>query len=105
TIQMVVALKPLHDAAKIEHVVVSTYQATSGKGQAAVDDLVQQSRAALEGKPFKPTVFPGPIAFNVLCDWNPGRDDYSEEELKMVYETRKIMGDESIAVSPTCVRV
>jgi aspartate-semialdehyde dehydrogenase len=105
TIQMVVALKPLHDAAKIEHVIVSTYQATSGKGQAAVEDLLAQSRAALDGKPFTPAVFPGPIAFNVLCDWSPGENDYSEEELKIVMETRKILGDGSIAVSPTTVRV
>jgi len=105
TIQMVVALKPLHDAARIKHIIVSTYQATSGKGQAAVEDLLQQSRAVLEGKPVTPTVFPGQMAFNVLCDWKAGENDYSEEELKMVFETRKIMGDESIGVSPTTVRV
>jgi aspartate-semialdehyde dehydrogenase len=105
TIQMVVALKPLHDAAKIKHLIVSTYQATSGKGQAAVVDLIEQSRAALEGKPVVPSVFPGQIAFNVLSDWKPGEGDYSEEEWKMVNETRKIMGDASIGVSPTCVRV
>lgn len=105
TIQMVVALKPLHDAAKLEHIVVSTYQAASGKGHAAVEDLIQQARAVLDGRPFQPTVFPGPLAFNVLCDWKTGQNDYSEEELKMVFETRKIMGDDRIAVSPTCVRV
>ena len=105
TIQMVVALKPLHDAARIKHIIVSTYQATSGKGQAAVEDLLQQSRAVLEGKTVTPTVFPGQMAFNVLCDWKAGENDYSEEELKMVFETRKIMGDESIGVSPTTVRV
>ena len=105
TIQMVVALKPLHDAARIKHVIVSTYQATSGKGQAAVEDLVAQSRAVLDGKQVTPSVFPGQIAFNVLCDWKAGEGDYSEEEWKMVHETRKIMGDESIGVSPTTVRV
>src|SRR4051812_20253156 len=105
TIQMVVALKPLHDAARIKHIVISTYQATSGKGQAAVEDLLQQTRAALDGKTVTPSVFPGQIAFNVLCDWKPGDGDYSEEELKMVHETRKIMGDDTIGVSPTTVRV
>lgn len=105
TIQMVVALKPLHDAARIKHIIVSTYQATSGKGQAAVEDLIQQSRAVLDGKTVTPTVFPGQMAFNVLCDWKPGENDYSEEELKMVHETRKIMGDATIGVSPTTVRV
>jgi aspartate-semialdehyde dehydrogenase len=105
TIQMVVALKPLHDAARIKHIVVSTYQATSGKGHAAVEDLMAQARAFLEGKPITPTVFPGQIAFNVLSDWKAGEGDYSEEELKMVHETRKIMGDDTIGVSPTTVRV
>ena len=105
TIQMLVALKPLHDAARIKTIIVSTYQATSGKGQAAVDDLLQQTRAALEGQTITPKVFPGTIAFNVLCDWKAGEDDYSEEELKMVNETHKIMGDTSIGVSPTTVRV
>jgi len=105
TIQMVVALKPLHDAARIKRIIVSTYQATSGKGHAAVEDLLAQARAVLDGKPVTPTVFPGQMAFNVLCDWKPGEGDYSEEELKMVHETRKIMGDDTIGVSPTTVRV
>jgi aspartate-semialdehyde dehydrogenase len=105
TIQMVVALKPLHDAARIKHVVVSTYQATSGKGHAAVEDLLQQARAFLDGRPVAPAVFPGQMAFNVLCDWKAGTSDWSEEELKMVNETRKILGDPTIGVTPTCVRV
>ncbi|HRG96223.1 MAG TPA: aspartate-semialdehyde dehydrogenase [Polyangiaceae bacterium] len=105
TIQMVVALKPLHDAAKLRHVVVSTYQATSGKGQAAVLDLLQQARDVLAGAPVTPTVFPGQMAFNLLCDWKAGDGGYSEEELKMVNETRKILEDETIGVSPTTVRV
>ncbi len=105
TIQMVVALKPLHDAARIKHIIVSTYQATSGKGHAAVEDLLAQSRAVLGGMPVEPDVFPGQIAFNVLSDWKAGEGDYSEEEWKMVHETRKIMGDASIGVSPTTVRV
>lgn len=105
TIQMVVALKPLHDAARIKSIIVSTYQATSGKGHAAVEDLLQQTRSVIASEPVKPAVFPGQMAFNVLCDWKAGENDYSEEELKMVNETRKIMGDETIGVSPTTVRV
>jgi aspartate-semialdehyde dehydrogenase len=105
TIQMVVALKPLHDAARIKHIVVSTYQATSGKGHAAVQELLAQSRAVLDGRAVEARVFPGTIAFNVLCDWAPGEDDYSEEETKIVHETRKILGDSTIGVSPTTVRV
>jgi aspartate-semialdehyde dehydrogenase len=105
TIQMVVALKPLHDAVRIKRIVVSTYQATSGKGHDAVQELHQQIGEVARGE--KPTskVFPGQIALNVLSDWKPGKDGYSEEELKMVNETRKIMGDQSIGVTPTCVRV
>jgi aspartate-semialdehyde dehydrogenase len=105
TIQMVVALKPLHDAARIKHVVVSTYQATSGKGHAAVTELLAQTRAKLDGMSLPPSVFPGTIAFNVLCDWKAGEDDYSEEETKIVQETKKIMGDAAMGVSPTTVRV
>lgn len=105
TIQMLVALKPLHDAAKLRHIIVSTYQATSGKGHAAVEDLLQQTRALANGEAVKPTIFPGQMAQNLLCDWKPGTDGYSEEELKMVFETGKILGDASIGVSPTCVRV
>ena len=105
TIQMVVALKPLHDAARVKHVVVSTYQATSGKGQAAVEELRQQINEVAQGKTPTVKVFPGQMALNVISDWKPGTDGYSEEELKMVHETKKIMGDASIGVTPTCVRV
>jgi aspartate-semialdehyde dehydrogenase len=105
TIQMVVALKPLHDAARLKHVVVATYQATSGKGHAAVEELLHQSRSILNGAHAQPKVFPAPIAFNVVSDWKPGEGDYSEEELKMVNETRKILGDPSIGVTPTTARV
>ncbi len=105
TIQMVVALKPLHDAAGIKHIVVSTYQATSGKGHAAVEDLLAQTKQLLAGETVTPTVFPGQIAGNLIIDWKAGADDYSEEEWKMVNETRKIMGDDTIGVSPTTVRV
>ncbi|MFO0567329.1 MAG: aspartate-semialdehyde dehydrogenase [Polyangiaceae bacterium] len=105
TIQLVVALKPLHDEARVRHVVVSTYQAASGKGHAAVQELETQMGALATGKRAEAKVFPGQIAMNVLSDWKPGSDGYSEEELKMVNETRKIMGDAEIGVTPTCVRV
>lgn len=109
TIQMLVALKPLHDAATLRHIIVSTYQATSGKGHAAVEDLLQQARALANGEAVKPTIFPGQMAQNLLCDWKPsameGGEGYSEEETKMIFETQKIMGDLTIGVSPTCVRV
>jgi aspartate-semialdehyde dehydrogenase len=105
TIQMVVALKPLHDAARIRHIVVSTYQATSGKGHAAVEELLAQARASLDGRTPETKVFPGTMAFNLLSDWKAGERDYSEEEWKMVRETHKIMGDPTIGVSPTTVRV
>jgi aspartate-semialdehyde dehydrogenase len=105
TIQMVVALGPLHRAARLKHIVVSTYQAASGKGHAAVDDLEAGIRAHGRGEAYTPQVFPGSLAMNLLCDWKAGENGYSEEELKMVNETRKILGDESIGVSPTTVRV
>jgi len=105
TIQMVVALKPLHDAARLKHIVVSTYQATSGKGHSAVEELLAQTRAVASGNAPEAKVFPGTIAHNVLCDWAAGASDYSEEETKIVFETRKIFGDASIGVSPTTVRV
>lgn len=105
TIQLVVALAPLHRAARIKHLVVATYQAASGKGQAAVAELHEQTRALAAGDAPTASVFPGQIAQNVLIDWKAGDDDYSEEELKIVHETRKILGDGAIGVSPTTVRV
>ena len=105
TIQMVVALKPLHDAARIKHIVVSTYQATSGKGQAAVDELRAQVRDVVAGKPVDADALPKQRAFNVICDWAPGRDGYSDEEIKMINETRKIFSEPTLAVTPTCARV
>lgn len=105
TIQMVVALKPLHDAARITHIVVSTYQATSGKGHAAMEELIEQTAEVGAGREPTVKVFPGRIVGNLLMDWKPGPDDYSEEELKMVNETRKILGDPAIGISPTTVRV
>ncbi len=105
TIQLVVALKPLHDAAGIKHIVVSTYQAASGKGHAAVEELREQVRAAAAGQKPPAKIFPASLAMNVLMDWKAGELDYSEEELKMVNETRKILEDATIGVSPTTVRV
>jgi len=107
TIQMVVALKPLHDLAGIKRVVVSTYQASSGKGAKGLADLDAQLAALGRGEPVPtPTAHAAQLAGNVLPhDWKAGEEGYSEEEWKMVRETRKIMGDDSILVSPTTVRV
>ena len=105
TIQLVVALKPIHDLSPIQHVVISTYQAVSGKGKEAVAELEAQTRAIAAGEPARVEVFPSQIAQNLVMDWKPGEGGYSEEELKLVNETRKILGDPAIAVSPTCVRV
>jgi len=107
TIQMVVALKPLHDLARIKRVVVATYQASSGKGATGLFELDAQLAAIGRGKPVpKPTAHAAQLAGNVLPhDWKAGEDGYSEEEWKMVRETKKIMGDDSIQVSPTTARV
>ncbi|MRG93541.1 aspartate-semialdehyde dehydrogenase [Polyangium spumosum] len=106
TIQMVVALGPLHAAARLKHIVVSTYQAASGKGHAAMDELITQTRELASGAEPTANVFPGSLAGNLLMDWKSGSlPDWSEEELKMVHETRKILGDASIGVTPTTVRV
>lgn len=109
TIQMVVVLKPLHDAATIERVVVSTYQAVSGAGKNALDELDAQSRDILEGRQPHCGVFPHQIAFNCIPQV-PQNDaflenGYSTEEMKMINETRKIMGDDRIRVTATTVRV
>lgn len=106
TIQMVVALKPLHDAARIRRVVVSTYQAVSGTGAKAVTELIRQSDEILEGTPPLIEVYPYQIAFNCLPHIDVFLEDGStKEEWKMVEETKKIMGDHTIAVTATCVRV
>jgi len=106
TIQMVVALKPLHDAARIRRVVVSTYQAVSGTGTKAIMELEQQVRDHTEGRPTQHDVYPVQIAFNVLPHVDVFLENgYTKEEMKMVHETRKIMGDPDINVSATCVRV
>lgn len=106
TTQMAVALKPLHDAARVKRVVVSSYQATSGAGLGGSRDLEQGTRAHLEGEKFKYEIFKHPIAFNLIPQIGSEKHQgYTSEEMKMVYETRKILGDESIQVCPTCVRV
>ena len=106
TIQMVVVLKPIHDAARIKRVVVSTYQAVSGTGQKAVNELAEQVRALLSGADPKVKVYPYRIAFNVLPHIDVFLENgYTKEEMKMVLETKKIMGDDSIKVSATTARV
>ncbi len=106
TTQMVVAMKPLHDAGKIRRVVVSTYQATSGAGVAGERDLIEGSRAALAAQPYTYETFAHPIAFNLIPQiGSPKFEGYTSEEMKMVWETHKIFGDDTIEVCPTCVRV
>jgi aspartate-semialdehyde dehydrogenase len=108
TMQLMVALKPIHDAAGIERLIVSTYQSVSGTGVRAVEELETQTHAVLHGEPIPtPQVYPHPIAFNVLGgagNFAEG-DDHTDEERKMMFETRKILGDESIAINVTCARV
>ncbi|MDX3882833.1 MAG: aspartate-semialdehyde dehydrogenase [Sphingomonas sp.] len=105
TAQMVVALKPLHDAAKIKRVVVSTYQSVSGAGKAGMDELFEQSRNIFVGDPAEPKKFTKQIAFNVIPHIDVFLDDgYTKEEWKMVVETKKIL-DPKIKVTATCVRV
>jgi aspartate-semialdehyde dehydrogenase len=106
TIQMVVALKPLHDEARIKRIVVTTFQSVSGTGKDAMDELMTECQDLLSFKSASPKVYPYQIAFNCL----PQIDDflpsgYTKEEMKMVHETRKIMGDQSIHVTATTVRV
>ncbi|HXV20413.1 MAG TPA: aspartate-semialdehyde dehydrogenase [Desulfuromonadales bacterium] len=106
TIQMVVALKPLHDAARIKRVVVSSYQAVSGTGQKAIEELRIQTGELLNGRPADCKVYPHQIAFNCLPHIDVFMDNgYTREEMKLVNETRKIMGDDSIMVTATTVRV
>jgi aspartate-semialdehyde dehydrogenase len=106
TIQMVVALKPIHDAVRIKRIVVSTYQAVSGTGKKAVDELSDQTRALLSFKDPVVKVYPHQIAFNCLPQIDVFVDNgYTKEEMKMINETKKIMNDPSIAVTATTVRV
>ena len=108
TMQLMVALKPIYDAAGIDRLNVSTYQSVSGTGVKAVKELEDQTRAALDGDPLPdPTIYPHHIAFNVLGGAGnfPDGDDHTDEERKMMFETRKILGDESIKIAVTCARV
>jgi aspartate-semialdehyde dehydrogenase len=106
TIQMVVALKPIHDAVRIKRIVVSTYQAVSGTGKKAVDELMDQTRALLTFQDPVIKVYPHQIAFNCLPQIDVFVDNgYTKEEMKMINETKKIMNDPSIAVTATTVRV
>jgi aspartate-semialdehyde dehydrogenase len=108
TMQMMVALGPIHRAAGIERLVVSTYQSVSGTGKKAIDELDAQAHASLHGMEMPaPEVYPEPIAFNVIgaAGSFADGDDHTEEERKMMFETRKILEDESIGVAVTCARV
>ncbi len=106
TIQMLVALKPLHDEAGIERINVCTYQAVSGTGKEAIEELAMQTAELLNGRTAKATVYPKQIAFNVLPQIDVFMDNgYTKEEMKMVWETRKIFADDSIQLSATCVRI
>ena len=106
TIQMVVALKPIHDEVGINRINVATYQAVSGTGKKAVSELINQLGELLNGKTVKPVVYPQQIAFNVLPHIDEFQDNgYTREEMKMVWETQKILEDDTIRVNPTTVRV
>jgi aspartate-semialdehyde dehydrogenase len=106
TIQMVVALKPIHDAARIKRVVVSTYQSVSGAGRQAMEELSQQVAALYNSKVVEKKKFPHQIAFNCIPHIDVFMEDgYTKEEWKMIHETRKILGEPSLAVTATTVRV
>jgi aspartate-semialdehyde dehydrogenase len=106
TIQMMVALKPIYDAVGINRINVSTYQSVSGGGKAAMDELAKQTADLLSGKPVETKHFPRQIAFNVIPQIDVFMDNgYTKEEMKMVWETKKILGDENVLVNPTAVRV
>ncbi|HJZ90679.1 MAG TPA: aspartate-semialdehyde dehydrogenase [Gemmataceae bacterium] len=105
-IPLCVALKPLHDIARVRRVVVATYQSSSGKGGAGLKDFEQQLGSWMRGEKVTPTAHRGQLAGNVITlDWTLDLNGYTEEENKVVQETQKIMGDQTISVSPTCVRV
>ncbi len=106
TIQMLVALKPIYDAVGISRINVATYQAVSGTGQDAIEELAGQTARLLNGQPVEKKVYPKQIAFNVLPHIDAFQDNgYTKEEMKMVWETQKIFADHNIQVNPTCVRV
>ena len=105
TIQLVVALKPLHDAARIRHITIATYQAVSGTGKRAMDELRSQSLALLQDDNVQTSVYPHPIAFNALPQCDEFEGDETTEETKLVRETHKILDDDTIGITATCVRV
>ncbi len=106
TIQMLVALKPIHDAAGISRINVATYQAVSGAGTSGIEELALQTTALLNSQGVEPKVFGKQIAFNAVPHIDSFQDNgYTKEEMKMVWETRKIFGDETIEINPTCVRI
>ncbi|QYK02859.1 aspartate-semialdehyde dehydrogenase [Shewanella psychrotolerans] len=106
TIQMLVALKPIYDAFGISRINVATYQSVSGSGKEAIEELASQCAKLLQGLPVEPQVYPKQIAFNVLPQIDVFMDNgYTKEEMKMVWETQKIFGDDQIVVNPTAVRV
>ncbi|BBN59998.1 aspartate-semialdehyde dehydrogenase [Hydrogenovibrio marinus] len=106
TIQMLVALKPIYDAVGIERINVATYQAVSGSGKEAIEELATQTANLLNLKPVEVNVYPKQIAFNCIPQIDVFQENgYTKEEMKMVWETKKIMGDDSILVNPTAVRV
>ncbi len=106
TIQMVVALKPIHDAVGIERINVCTYQAVSGAGAGGIRELAGQTANLLNARPIEPDVMPVQIAFNAIPQIDKFQDNgYTREEMKMVWETRKILEDDTIQVNPTCVRI
>ena len=106
TIQMLVALKPIYDAVGIERINVATYQAVSGTGKEAIEELAGQTAKLLNGQSVDPVVYPKQIAFNALPQIDTFQDNgYTREEMKMVWETQKIFDDHAIAVNPTCVRI
>ncbi len=106
TIQMLVALKPIHDAAGVRRISVATYQAVSGTGKSAIEELAKQTANLLNGREVECDVYPKQIAFNALPHIDDFQENgYTKEEMKMCWETRKIFADESIQVSATCVRI
>lgn len=106
TIQMLVALKPLYDAVGISRINVATYQSVSGTGKEAVSELIEQTGELLNGRPVKPSVYPQQIAFNALPQIDVfEKNGYTREEMKMVWETQKILEDKDVLVNPTAVRV
>ena len=106
TIQMLLPLKPIHEQARINRINVATYQAVSGKGKRAIEELAMQTAGILNAQPVEPDAFPKQIAFNTIPLCGALQENgYSLEEMKIIWETQKILEDDTIAVNPTCVRV